>query len=555
MPEVNLKATSDTSALKRSYKEVRDSLQQLSYFNEKISKKDPYSKKSLDQSKKALTEWTRVQQQANAALKDNDKILTSIIKHRQALEKALEKADAREMKPLRKQIASLKRVEATRHGWKMLGGDLAEGASLAGNVENAQEPQSKRSAFSASIQTYLIKKAIETVVEGAKQGWQAAKTVRDLSLLGGEGELGGINKKTHTPYGLYTVGSSLATHAQQTYQNAWLGKMGFNPLLDTYSEQETLRGASGFPVENLTASHALAMTKMGYSNGSMAQFATGITGGMGENGGPAFSQSLTDIFSKAVTLGFTGVQRGQFFDSIKNLQEAAQQTAVNTDPKQFIGVMTRLNSMGVTSGNYSLVGARGGEFAQGIQNSLFNPGGGIAGKLATMRMFGFKGNLVDYYKGLGGGVTEDMLKSVWKMAKDSPYMAALMFGKTHSEADIKQMAAFGASPFNFDKSKLKEGQTIEQAVAALMGQTQEGTMVGIAEKSLAALQNIVANTAEIALAVGGAASNGDHSGIPSTNLWRTLTSGILDQSVKQTKVVFKAVYDKYGNSVPSLDLH
>ncbi|VVB53205.1 Uncharacterised protein [uncultured archaeon] len=414
---VSLDIKQDTSQLLKMYRETTKTLGQISFFKEKINRGEKFSSREIKEAHKWIQKQITLEQKSLDLLEKTERTLKSITAQRQKLAKERPIAGTPEYQTLSKTREAENKLRGTQNvlrGATRQAHDAASGWKL-GDTEPEQPSGLRMAALRGvnALTTAIITTTISSAYENAKKGWKSNRTLANLSLLGTPGEWGGIDTTQRTPqypkgtpYGLYTYKLQRDELDKEMKKNLWVQGIdkSFDPserLRALYSLRET-GGTTTFD----EAANALAMTRMGYSMEQIKGYkSTGVRGGTNPT-----AIDLTRVFADAFEMGMTGLRAGEYMDTIRELNEAAQRTAGNTDPESFRKTIKEINS----TGSAALQGVRGGTFAQNLQEAITNPGGGIAGKLFMLRAAGFKGNLYDAMMTQAQGLTPEMLSSISK---------------------------------------------------------------------------------------------------------------------------------------------
>lgn len=415
---VSLDIKQDTSQLLKMYRETTKTLGQISFFKEKINRGEKFSSREIKEAHKWIQKQITLEQKSLDLIQKTEKTLKSIAALRQKLSKTEHPGSFqyKELLEAKKAENTLRGTQNVLRGATRQAHDAASGWKLGDTEQPEQMSGLRMAAFRGvnSLTSAILAVTVASAYENAKKGWKSNRTLANFSLIGAPGELGGLDttRKTPrnprgTPYGMYTYegpDGQKATLDKEMRDNMWVQGVdrSFDPserLRAFYGLRET-GGTTSFG----EAANALAMTRMGYSMEQIKAFkSTGVRGGTNPT-----AIDLTRVFADAFEMGMTGLRSGEYMDTIRELNEAAQKTAGNTDPEEFRKTIKEINS----TGSAALQGARGGAFAQRLQESLINPGGGVAGRLFMLRAAGFKGNLYDAMMTLSGGLTKPMLDSI-----------------------------------------------------------------------------------------------------------------------------------------------
>ncbi len=491
--ETKFKINADIGEVQKAFREVLKSQQKLASFQSQLNRKDPLSKKSFKDSQKALGEWQKTLDKATVAMRNNNIVYDAAIKKREKLiqlNKELGKSQARN-----NEIDRLSGIINKRRGSKSLEAEVDRTDIMAGNVASrAQAPgNGAYGSLMAGANAWLIAKMgqmfIGAIKQGAAEGWRSVKTTRDYALLTGIGELGGVDPKTNKPYGRYSAETEINMRKDQIRTDAFLKRIGFkNPGEVRAQQTNEYRQAMDLQLDRNpeTIASTIALEKMGVSGGTLKGLGRGIMAGTAN---PMGQDRLTPLmqqsFANAMTLGFSAVRTGEFFNSIKDLQEAAQETADNTNPDDFRKSMDVVNAAGYNSQSSSLLAGRGGNFALTMQRNMMNPGGGVAGKLMMMKALGFKGNIIDYMVKQQKGLTPEAALAFQRMAGTD--QGALMLSQMLS-TPLAPTLAFGQGGKRTRGGAFREAKQLWSAPASMeamegqvkgrIGQSQAATLAG-----------------------------------------------------------------------------
>lgn len=426
---VSLDVRQDTSQLLKVYRETTKTLGQISFFKEKVNRGEKLTNKEIKDAHKWLQKQVSLEEKSLAILEKTERTLKAITAQRQKLSKAQLQPGSADFQRLAKTRETENRLRGTQN---LLRGETRmtrEGAAgLRGQLPaGEQEPGLlQKAAGMFDPETAAIAALIAFTGKQAKKGWSYQKGLRDYSLMGRAGELGGIDKYGN-PYGRHTTVLQAEADAWEERNNRWTGQLDSDfDRARRFQMRASLR-ESGAPVSESEAANALAMTKMGFSEEQITAWRRGAVRGaqdIGTGNREMKYNDLRQVFADAVQLGFSGLRTGEYMDTIRELNESSQKTASNTDPDEFRQTMKEINMVG----SAGFMGARGGQVAQILQGALLNPGGGIAGKLLMLRAGGFKGNYWQTRAQLEQGLTPKNLAGLkaqfGPMAAVDPWGAA-----------------------------------------------------------------------------------------------------------------------------------
>lgn len=482
--ETKLKIDADTKDIQRAFKSVMKSQQELSFFQQKLNKKDPFSPKNLRDSQKALDSWSKVFDNVNKVVARNNSILDMAIQRREKLmdlNTKLGRSAARDA-----QVERMSQVIKVRSGAKSLNqaANKTESSAqgIAGGIASLLEDDPETALVGFALQGAEAMK--DFIMDSFAKGWANAKAMRDFSLLVKPGTLGGVDKFGR-PYGRRDIAGSVYQDWADMFNNRDLSALGFDAtaLINRRSE---LAGSTGVVASAGLAANTLRLNKMGIDEGSIERMGLGIQAGQaGDIRSNQFNEALQRTFKTGMALDFNTPRMREFFNSVISMQASMQKTAVNTSFEEARQSMAFINAIGKQQGASALLGGRGGNFAQALAAGIGHPGGGVAGELLQMQMFGFKGNLMDYFRNLSTGLTVDKLRSIQALAGKSPIAAAISMGQD-PKTSAAIFEAFGKG--NVDSKNLQAAlrgesyRDIKGELQARIDQTAEGRTAATLEE-------------------------------------------------------------------------
>lgn len=523
MTDAALNLDVDDKKLKQTFADIQRAQKNIDFFNQKIAKNDPFSRKNLRESTESLTRWNRIEKEKNAQLRENVKNLELLARKEKDYQRILQMGNrvGAGYATMQNTLEDIKHKRAVLQGWQNnLTGNLRAGRvsadqlrkGLAGGVEG------ETSGIWGAVASKLGNLGLALAIAGAKQSVTGAfaveKSMRDYSMIA-PGELGGRRKEPvyhwgqgKTPgywdwyYGDRSRFDQKADMEEQAREQKRLNFLGFMPT-DTAEAAYRLRMTGGtqggYGGWHREAARALTLSKLGMPlETSIGLKATAVAGGA--NVGKDY---LADVFAKAVSVGLTGGRVGQFAESIDNLQKSAQLTADNTDPEKFKEVMYMFNRTGAPS----LMAERGGRAAIGLQNALLNPGGGVAGQLISLKAAGFgKGNdYIGALETLSGGLTPEVLKNLLPMFRGAGRVGALGLSTyTKGALSLPQakallagnkkglVEAFGTERLPGETLEQYAARNIEASLVAAAGAGLDASWKDLVSKATLAINRLVA---------------------------------------------------------------
>jgi hypothetical protein len=501
MPGINPDIAKDVTSLKKAYDLILKSQKSIVFFNEKIQRGDPFSPKSLRDSKRALDTWNSSQDKANKILEKNRLIRSKISDELKRQEKLL----ARQGGPQGFQqdlFTELRKADKTRAGYESLQNVIDSTNAIKGNLARAKMASRGPKVFGIPYNNNTLSGAVvgaeiglaeQVTLGGLKNAFQSALMTRDMALMTRPGEM----SRTAGQESKALLARSFAA----ANYNA-LGAAGINPGIDIMRRQAELYSTSGLAGMTgeggfNTAANALLMEKMGMGSQNMSTLAETVGKGVTFKNtvGISLDEKARNIFADAVNLGIGGSRKGEFMATVNNLTAAAQQTAKNTDVDQFAKVMTTINAIGGNTNTAGLQGTNAGQIAMNMQNALLNPGGGIAGQIMMMRSTGFKGNITEWRKTLEKGLTDSMLDNIRKnfggaKATDSQIWN---FMKTFNQQSFTQSEALIKGDKNTKMDVNGRTVNLQDYMKSQIAQSPEAQAAATAQQILLGGQTAIAN--------------------------------------------------------------
>lgn len=506
--ETRLKIDADTKDIQRAFRAVMKSQQELSFFQQKLNKKDPFSPKNLRDSQRALGSWSKVFENVNKVASKNNEIMEVAIKRRTDLIRLNERFGRSAARDA--QIERMAQIIRVRRGARSLVGVAnkteAGAQSLAAGTEGMLAEAGPEGAL-AAVGAAVAEKAKNFIVDSMMMGFTNALNIRDLSVLTPAGSIGGINPRTGQRYGMKNLGYSLKSLATGPWQTRDLFELGYDPTDVTQRAVELAQGTgvAASPADrtglNLIAD-TLRLNKMGVGQDTINNIGLRLQAGkVGQVTAKELDDALQSTFKKGMTLNFQSTaQMREFFNSVTSLQALGQRTA-NIDYRTALRTMATINDVD----NPMFRGERGFEFAQKLNAGIMHPGGGVAGQLINMQMMGFNGNLMNYFRNKMQGVNAPgFLDKLRKMGQTSggAMAAASMYLNDPDLAPMIQDFARGKRG-SAVLGGVKYG-SIREAVQARLGQTDEGEAVARYQELKGLLQAYLSKIVESLITIAGA---------------------------------------------------
>lgn len=510
---------SETKDLKKVHDQLVKTMGQISYFQTKAERHEKFTKKDKEDANKALAAQLKMERDTYSVLQKTEQVLSRIKNTRKELAKlkpAAGSADEALMKQLSSTARSLAKTRSdTERAYNEAVGGRAklQRTAVTTDAKSSSLDTLTEMVFGSNPGTALLAAAImgggRFAMQGLRNDWETEKSMANYSMLGYGGTLNANRLRSASRSALedYTTpGLSAASADEENKQYMWTARINRDFNQSARWQMRGRLGGTGIAVNPEEAANALAMTGMGYSAEQIEAYRkTAIAGGVGsadktpynplqvfheQNKADYLSKHLTRIFSDGVQLGMSGLTRGEYMDSIRGLEEAAQKTAAHTDPEEFRKVMKIINAQG----GPAFYGARGGEFAQGLAGGLLNPGGGIAGKLLSLRIAGFKGDYFGSQVQLGQGLDirnkEGIDRVFGGLAKYAPEAAAMGL-KAWSGNAISEEKAFEYLTKTYYKTRKPILPTAFKKIAEDVDYSIQG-MSGLASGQTAAGRDVAA---------------------------------------------------------------
>lgn len=507
--ETKLKIDADTKDIQRAFKAVMKSQQELSFFQQKLNKKDPFSPKNLRDSQKALDSWTKVFDGVNKVVSRNNSILDMAIQRREKLmdlNTKLGRSAARDV-----QIERMSQVVKVRSGAKSLNQAGQKTQSMASGIAGALEdlgPETGGATFLAGMALQATDAIKDFVMDSLVMGLKNAKNMRDLSLLTPAGSLGGVDPRTGQTYGL----RNLATSGDRLLKGGWqtrdLFAMGYDTT-DISGRGVDLANATGVTPGLGLIADTLRLNKMGVGQDIINRVGGGLQAGqVNQISSESFDRALNKTFGSGIALNFKSTaQMREFYSSVTGLQTMGQKTA-NIDYSTALQTMSYINAVGKATNNPMFRGERASNFAGMLNSGIMNPGGGVAGELINMQMLGFHGNMMDLFRTRLMGINAPgVLEKIRNMSQSNQgaIAAATTFLNNPQLAPILQDFSKGKVSMS-DMKALGEGRTGDIRSEALkkLVQTDEGRALATAEEIKGLLQNYMAKMVEYLFTIAGA---------------------------------------------------
>ncbi len=366
---LNIKATG-TEQVKRSVMEIQSSFKQMGTLADKMGRQGGLSPKNLMEAKKAVDAYNKSYDSGRKILVAYKKDLDSIGKsYEEASKKQKEfvKGSAeweKQAKEMSKLSANYGKVLAKRD---KLAPAMSQGKDLASDLENASSLDNRQSTTKGILAAVGLGSALAIFRKSFAGSGNVGNNLIDAAgMLHGRGSLG------KEIYNLSNPGSSVESSVRLGYSKldvsnvagAFASTGGWNGDSKTVRESMKASRWGGLP---LTAFSGLAST-----SAAGGRFFT-------DNDIKALGTVYQNALDKA---GFKTVTFEKFVDSVSSLTESFQQGNPTADPRMVAGLLSAI------SGNPLLQGARGAAALGTLNDSLSNPGGGIAGQMAMYRLAG-----------------------------------------------------------------------------------------------------------------------------------------------------------------------
>jgi len=406
--------------LRQTFADIQKAQKSIEFYNAKIAKNDPFSPKTIRASYNELTKWNKIEREKVKLLTENDKAIERLVKH----EKEYSRVSVEGIR--------IQKEKMSRTGYRsLLRSELQKGRASADELSEGLQDVRKKSNSQPMFDLSRVVRmwaAASAAFTGANMAAGVNRMQSEkLYALANPGELG----STFSAYGKTWKSGRYAPGVTEQQDNMLTRRhatpLGQNPL----STINAIMGRTG--ADTWETARQLSLSGGSNKRGSWEWMDTGTVAGalsgvgamsMGQmqglksaavrGGGDVSGDYLADTMAKAVALGLTGGRPGEFADSIKSLMEAAQATAGNTDPEKFKETMWLINN----TGKSYTQGARGEQIGLGMQASLLNPGGGIAGRMMSLRAVGFGAvpgmSYFDAWKAQHGGLTPEIEQNVLK---------------------------------------------------------------------------------------------------------------------------------------------
>lgn len=253
---------------------------------------------------------------------------------------------------------------------------------------------------------FIIGKGVSEAFSRSSQNFAQMTTMAGIS----RGNVGGFLAR-QSGFSSSLFGSNL---------NANVNSLGFSDSRAKILEAATSQMNAGATPTDKSVEDALAMSRMGVSLEQSGSLYKSTIAGMPATSSAFSPQNLRAgnknagqdlvnfrrVMSEAVTTGMSGVRSGEFVEGINKMVELTEKTAGSVNVNSIADIYAAANRMSTPA----LQGARGAENLATIQNSLLNPGGGVAGQMAALQAGGFGTSTNSVWqarknlsKGLGAG--------------------------------------------------------------------------------------------------------------------------------------------------------
>lgn len=382
--ELRIKTVGGEEA-KRTFKSIQDSARQL----DKLSVKSSFSPKEIDSAKRALSNYFKEWKSGLVLLREHERGIALIEKRTSdAVKKQKEFAKfSKEWHEQERDIRRLGKEHAREEsGMNRLMGAMTGGPRSAQQVQDTLSKGESGGGFGSRLGRSLIGGiGLGTAVGIATKSISAANSINDnlvdmASSLKFHGYA--LNKSAHVSSNMMISG--IVEDIQKGRSGALAQGLGFSRgELAGVSSAFAKTGGFG---QTDTAESGLTMLNLQRRFGVDPSSFMGV-GAAGAQGGRNLSpQDMKTMTAQAFASGLQQARFGEFMDSVSSLMQQMQQQG-SVSPSA-TGIGSILSTMGAGSGPL-LQGSRGAQVLGQLNQSLMNPGGGIAGQLSMLNVGGF----------------------------------------------------------------------------------------------------------------------------------------------------------------------